>query len=124
MATTCRFQTRSALVPNSVRKSRGTDHGIAVSDHVLELLDEPVVDCELRLEVVELGHRESSSLPNVGVLVLEALLQRVGEVVDDLLGPKAAHGSDGESSHEGIWVGGVLGAETRGHVSAIEVRGR
>jgi hypothetical protein len=83
-------------------------HWVTICHHLLQLSDESVIDGERRLEIVEFDDANRGRLANVRVVVSEALAQRVAEVVEDLLGAEAAHGSDGEGTDEGVGVVGVL----------------
>ena len=63
---------------------------------------------ELRVHVVELRDTERGRLGHVGVRVLEARAEGLGEVLHDLLDTDHAHRADGEGADEGVGVRGIL----------------
>lgn len=83
-------------------------HRIAVGDHLFELLQETVLDRKRRSQVVQLGDPYGRGLAHVGVVVAEALAQRVADVVEDLVGPETAHCANCKRPDQRIAVFGVL----------------
>ena len=74
----------------------------------MQLLQEAVLQHQLGLEIVELRDAQRGRLAHVRVLVAQALVEGVAEVVDDLFGAQAAHGPDREGAYERVRVVRVL----------------
>ena len=55
-----------------------------------------LLGAHLRADVVELGDGDGGGLPDVGILVLQAVSQGLAQVLSDLVHPDAAHGADGQ----------------------------
>ena len=84
------------------------DHWVAVRHHVLDAVDEAPLVRELGLEGEELCDADHRGLAHVRVLVMQAAVERVGQVVDDLFRAQAAHCADRERADERVWVLRVL----------------
>ena len=83
-------------------------HGVGVGDEVPQGIQESLVLHHLGVDVVELGHAHRRRLPNVGVLVLQTLPQRLAQILCDLVHSDAAHGAHGQGPDEGVGVLAVL----------------
>jgi hypothetical protein len=88
----------------------------------VQLLEEAVVEDELGLDVVQLRDAQRGGLAHVRVLVPQALLERVREVVDDLLRAQAAHRADRERAHERVRVVRVLHERVHGEDDELRLR--
>jgi hypothetical protein len=88
----------------------------------VELLQEAILQHQLRLEIVQLGDAQRRRLSHVRVLVVQALLQRAREVVDDLFDADAAHRADGECADERIVVVRVLDERVDGEDDEVGLR--
>lgn len=88
----------------------------------MELLQEAILQHQLRLEIVQLGNAERRRLAHVRVLVVQALLQRACEVVDDLFDTDATHRADGECADERIVVVRVLDERVDGEDDEVGLR--
>ena len=86
----------------------GTYHGIWVSNEISQRVQEALVLHHLGIDVMKFRHTHSCRLPHVRVLVLQALPQRLTQVLCDFVHPDAAHGADGQSSDERVGVLAVL----------------
>jgi hypothetical protein len=74
----------------------------------VKLLEEAIVENEFGLDVVQLGYAQRGRLAHIRVLVPKTLLERVCEVVDDLLRTETTHCSDRESTDERVRIVRVL----------------
>lgn len=74
----------------------------------MQLLQEPVLQHQLRLQIIQLRHTQRCCLPHIRVIIPQTLLQRIAQIVDDLLDAYAAHGTDRESADERVRVVRVL----------------
>lgn len=83
-------------------------HWIAVGQQVLELIEESLVFDERGINVVQLGDANGGCFPHIGVLVLEALSQRLAQVLGDLVDADASHCAHGERPDERVWILAVL----------------
>ena len=86
------------------------DNGcISVVDEVFEQFEKLLFLDEFWGDLVHFGDAECPCLADVGVLILEGLLEGVAEILDDVFDSDAAHGPDGEGSEEGVGlVHGIL----------------
>ena len=55
----------------------GTHHRIAIRDHLVQLFQEPIIDDELWLEIVQFCNAEGCRLADIRVLISQAFLKRV-----------------------------------------------
>lgn len=85
-----------------------TDHRVRVRNHIVQLLQESVLNDQFRLEVVQLGYAQRCGLANVGVLVSQTLLQWIAEIVYNLLRPQTSHCPDCQSTDERIRIVAVF----------------
>ena len=77
---TCFFLPDTGNVSNGSDSVR-YDHGVTVTDHFFELVDEFVVLDPLLVDLVELGDTHDSGLSHVGVLVIHGIFQWVAQIV-------------------------------------------
>lgn len=109
-ATTCEQQRESGQLDGTHTLNCGlpAHHRIAVGHHVLQHFDESVLDSETRFHVVEFHDSKSSGFPDVRILVAQAFPQGVGDVIEDLLRPQAAHRSDRQRADQRVRVLRIL----------------
>lgn len=97
----------------SVHHQLDTYHGVRVSNEISQGVQEALVLHHLGIDVMKFRHTNSSRLPHVWVLILEALPQRLTQVLRDLVHSDAAHGADGQSPDQRVGVLTVLEDRTR-----------
>lgn len=100
----------------------GDNHRIRIRDEISQGFDEAMIDREAWLEVVELDHTDRRRLAHVRIVVAQTLAQRIGEVVDDLVRPQAAHRPDGQCADERIRILGVLDEGVDGENDELRLR--
>lgn len=72
----CTVDNKHILVGRSfidIRESNhsiGHDHGIDIGNHLLHSADKVLLQGELRIKFIKLGNTDSSSLADIGILVL------------------------------------------------------
>lgn len=74
----------------------------------MQLLQEPILQHQFRLQIIQLRHTQRRRLPHIRVIVPQTFLQRIAQIVDYLLYTYASHGPDGECADERVWVIGVF----------------
>lgn len=95
-------------------------HGVGVCNEVAQGIQKALVLHHLCVDVVQLGHANSRSLAHVGVLILQALAERLTQVLGDLIHPDAPHGAHGQGADQWVGVLTVLqGRKKTGTVSAL-----
>mmetsp|Transcript_15997 Transcript_15997/g.41525 ORF Transcript_15997/g.41525 Transcript_15997/m.41525 type:complete len:1014 (+) Transcript_15997:689-3730(+) len=100
----------------------GHHHRVAVRQHLLQRVQEAAVLHHLRVDVVQLGDAHGRCLAHVGVVVLEAALQGVAQVLRDLVHADAAHGADGEGADERVGVLRILDKGVDGENAEVRLR--
>lgn len=88
----------------------------------MELLQEAILEHQLRLEIVQLGDAYRRRLSHVRVLVVQTFLQRAREVVDDLFDADATHRADGERADERVLVVRVFDERVDGEDDEVGLR--
>ena len=92
----------------------GHHHRVGVGEQLAQLVHEPAVLHELGVDVVQLRDANRRGLPHVRVLVRQCPLQRVAQVLRDLLHADAPHRAHGEGADQGIGVRGILHERVHG----------
>ncbi len=100
----------------------GDDHRVRVGEQVLEHVEESLVLDHLRVYVVQLRDADGRRLAHVGVLVLEALPQRLAEVLGYLLYADAAHRAHCERADERVRVLAVAHERVHRHDGHVRLR--
>lgn len=88
-----------------------TYHRVGVSNEVSQGIQKALVLHHLSINVMKLGHTNSSRFPHIWVLILQALPQRLTQIFCDLVDSDAAHSADSQSSDQ--WVGVLTVLEGR-----------
>lgn len=70
----------------------------------MQFFQEPILEHQLRLQIVQLRHTQRRRLPHVRIIIPQTLLQRIAQIVYDLLDAYAAHRPDRESADERVRV--------------------
>lgn len=96
-------------------------HGIRVANHLLERLDEAVLDTHCRVQVEKLGHADGGRLAHVGRLVSQRFPQRLLHVVDHLVHSDAPHCADGQRSYQRVRIFRVLHKRVDGENAEVWV---
>ena len=81
---------------------------VRVAEEVAEHVNEALLLDKLGVHVVELGDAEGSGLGDVGVRVLEASAEGLGEVLHDLINTNHSHGADRQRTDERVRVRRIL----------------
>jgi hypothetical protein len=84
------------------------DHWIAIINHLLQHLQEAILNTHCRIQIKEFCNADHSCLANVGTFILECFTERFAKVIDHFIDPDAAHRADCQSSYQRIWVFRVL----------------
>ena len=83
-------------------------HGVGISDHADQVLQESVHLTETGVDVEELGDTDHGGLADVRILVLETLAEWLGNVISNLVHPNAAHSTNGERPDQRVVIITVL----------------
>ena len=84
------------------RKMREIYHWITISNHLLQLFQESIINDQLRFQIVQFRHTQCRRLTDVWILIAETLLQWVAEIVDYLLRTQTPHCANSQRSNEGV----------------------
>eukprot|EP00964_Phaeocystis_antarctica_P140756 scaffold105646_cov63-Phaeocystis_antarctica.AAC.1 len=91
----------------------GDHHRVGVAEQVVDHVEEALVLDQLAVDVVQLRHAHRRRLAHIRVLVLQALAQRLAQVLDDLVDADAAHRAHRERADERVGVLRVLRRKKR-----------
>lgn len=70
----------------------------------MQLLQEPILQHQLGFQIIQLRHTQRRRLPHIWVIVPQAFLQRIAQIVNYLLDAYAPHGPDSERADERVRV--------------------